>query len=139
MTSSEGSLCNISLASLSPNVKTDLSNWESTQLQSRLSAVQEQIQRTLKVDTTPSANSDTTSSNAVNDDQPATAQEGELASDASGSRKSHLPNELSKEERYERMQEAARQRVMAHCRGPVDGSSRARRRLSDGGSLSISV
>ncbi|KAF4699481.1 hypothetical protein FOZ63_007501, partial [Perkinsus olseni] len=62
-----------------------------------------------------------------------------LASDASGSRKSQLPDELSKEERYKRMQEAVRQRVMAQCRHPVDGSSRPRRRPSDGGSLSISV
>ncbi|KAF4748607.1 hypothetical protein FOZ63_009660 [Perkinsus olseni] len=124
MTSSEGSLCNISLASLSPNVKADLSNWESTQLQSRLSAVQEQIQRTLKVDTTPPANSDTTSSNAVNDYQPATAQEGELASDASGSRESQFPDELSKERRYERMQEAVRLRVRRIARVHLDGTSR---------------
>ncbi|KAF4690876.1 Splicing factor 3B subunit 3 [Perkinsus olseni] len=65
----------------------------------------------------------TISSNAVNDDQPATAQEGELASDASGSRKSHLPNELSKEERYERMQEAARQRVRRIAPGGSDGTA----------------
>ncbi|KAF4658322.1 hypothetical protein FOL46_006989 [Perkinsus olseni] len=124
MTSSEGSLCNISLASLSPNVKADLSNWESTQLQSRLSAVQEQIQRTLKVDTTPSANSDTTSSNAVNDYQPATAQEGELASDASGSGEPQFPDELSKEQRYERMQEAVRQRVRRIAPAHSDGTPR---------------
>ncbi|KAF4678360.1 hypothetical protein FOL47_000090 [Perkinsus chesapeaki] len=168
MTESGSSPSEIPVGCLSPDVVTDLSNWESIELQSRVSAAQERIQRTIISDLSPSTISGDRSlpglksekfgigdfsvgsgnrcslSERPSEEFRSESTDPKVVEAQPNSRGtiSELPDETSKEDRYRKMQQIARLRVAGKGQaawGENHGSSRSKARQSEAGSLSLTV